>query len=313
MHTVSKLSEIPTVAELTVIINCGTKWVTTLALMAAALRVKTPILLIDCESRDGSRQHFERLARKQGLNFYWLEWPLRHHGVALDQLFREVQAETLMLLDSDLEILSEDVVVAMRQSLVAAKEAYASGFLHGPMWLGRDHEMHEFAGYYAERMWIPCVMFRVQDVKAALNCGSSFVARRTFHDFAGHPRLSRLFALRHKLPVLRKHLVWRPRRDPSTTMLHPASEFAPSFIEFDTGADVHMWQKQHGKKFVALPSPLWGLVRHYHGVTRARLANPLIHLILKIRKDRDVIFTRHQAVAAEIRHRLAEVYDLPSI
>jgi hypothetical protein len=34
---------------------------------------------------------------------------------------------------------------------------------------------------------------------------------------------------------------------------------------------------------------------------------------LKIRKDRDVIFTRHQAVAAEIRHRLAEVYDLPSI
>lgn len=313
MRVVGSLSELPPTEELAVIINCGTKWVTTLALAAATAHARAPILLIDCASRDGSREHFAALARRRGIAFDWLEWPLRVHGVALDQLFAEVRAQRVLLVDSDLEILTGDVIARMRAALAATPNAYGAGFLHAAEWMGPAHALHERAGFYAERMWIPCVMLRAADMRRAREAGCSFAARSTFHDFAGFPRLSRLAAQRYKLPILRKHALWRPRPHPDAA-LGAEGQYGPAFVAFDTGADVHAWQKSAGRHLATLPGELWGDLRHYHGVTRAAAAGRLVRATLRILQDRKgQIFTESQDVAGEVRHRLATIYGITDV
>ena len=313
MRVVGSVSELPPVGELAVIINCVTKWVTTLALAAAAAHARAPILLIDCASRDGSREHFATLARRYGIAFDWLAWPLRVHGVALDQLFAEVRARHVLLIDSDLEILTGDVIARMRAALASAANAYGAGFLHAAEWMGAAHALHERAGFYAERMWIPCVMLRTAAMRLARAAGCSFAARRTFHDFAGFPRLSRVTAQRYKLPLLRRRVLWRPRPHPDAT-LGAKGRSGPAFVEYDTGADVHAWQKSAGRCLAALPGELWGDVRHYHGVTRAATAGALVRAALRIRQGReDPVFTEPQDVDSEVRHRLATTYGITDV
>jgi hypothetical protein len=287
-------------------LNCGTRLVTTLALLSATKVARSPVLLINCESRDGSYEHFARLATKYRLDFYWLEWPLRPHGVALDQLFREVTADTVLLVDSDLEIADESVIVAMRDAVHSSADAYGSGFVHGPYWMGEDHGMHAHAGFYAERMWIPCVLLRTSDIKQALAEGQSFSARRTYHDFANHPLLSRLAAWRFKLPMIRRWPIHRPRM----SGMNSDSEEAPCFVEYDTGADLHNWFKSHGKSLAALPTDFWGGVKHFHGVTRATLASPLLKIALAIRRDKEHVFTQQNVIAAEIKERIRTLYGV---
>lgn len=59
-----------------IVVNCGTQWPTTLALASAVTHTDWPVFVIDCESMDGSRNHFARLAARYGLRCWWLEWPL---------------------------------------------------------------------------------------------------------------------------------------------------------------------------------------------------------------------------------------------
>src|SRR5215472_5401835 len=82
-----------------VIINAGTKHAATLALLSALRYAGMPVLLIDCESKDGSLEHFSRLMETH--EFDLLSAPLKSHGGTLDWLFDVVPAEKVLLIDSD--------------------------------------------------------------------------------------------------------------------------------------------------------------------------------------------------------------------
>jgi hypothetical protein len=101
---ITHLRELPPVPVQAVIINCGTRWVSTLELLSTLRHAGLPVLVIDCESADGSERHFQLLSRQAGIKFHWLAWPLRPHGMTLDRLFSEIAADTVLLVDSDVDI-----------------------------------------------------------------------------------------------------------------------------------------------------------------------------------------------------------------
>src|SRR5687768_15725113 len=101
---VHSLLDLPRVENRAIIINVGTKWVTTLALLSALRYARMPVLVIDCESKDGSAEHFKALM--QNHSFDLLSAPLKPHGHTLDWLFINIQSENVLLLDSDAEILN---------------------------------------------------------------------------------------------------------------------------------------------------------------------------------------------------------------
>ena len=300
MQTLNDLREVPALKQLAVIINCGTRLTTTLALVSLRATTDMPILLIDCESKDGSREHFSRLASQHGLDFYWLDWPLRKHGHALDALFAGIAAEQVLLVDSDVEIRSSEVIAMMQNALVADAQAYGAGFRHGPEWLGAEHGLPARVGYYAERMWIPLALLRADAIRDALAAGASFIQRRDFVEFPDYPRLSRWLALRFWLPAVRSI---RPRQ-------RVGAGRSPAFIEFDTGARIHAGLVARGHHLVALPDTAWQQVDHFHGVSRAdnrRLLRRLLKALgLRIASND----TPQGSVAVEVRRRLAEGYGL---
>src|SRR5690348_6414776 len=139
MKIVARLTDVPFTPMRAFIINCGTIWVTSLALASVLAHTDCPVLVIDCESKDASAAHFERLARACGLDFHWLSWPLRPHPAALDALFRSVPSDLVLLVDSDVELLSRRVFAGMTSQIAADTSAYGAGFLHGPAWMGQEH------------------------------------------------------------------------------------------------------------------------------------------------------------------------------
>ena len=160
MQVIDDLGNLPAQRQCAVIINCATRMTTTLALASLRAATDMPILLIDCASKDGSREHFSGLASRHGLDFFWLDWPLRKHGHALDALLAGIPAEEVLLVDSDVDIRSGEVIARMQAALTADAQAYAAGFRHGPQWLGAEHGLPDAVGHYAERMWIPLVLLR---------------------------------------------------------------------------------------------------------------------------------------------------------
>ncbi|MBL0162776.1 MAG: glycosyltransferase family 2 protein [Xanthomonadales bacterium] len=300
MKTLNDLGELPALKRLAVIINCGTRLTTTLAVASLRAATDMPILLIDCESKDGSREHFSRLASRYGWSFYWLDWPLRKHGHALDLLFSQITAEEVLLVDSDVEIRSGEVIAMMQDALAADPQAYAAGFRHGPDWLGAEHGLPGQVGYYAERMWIPLTLLRTEMVRKVLGAGASFIQRRDFVEFAHHPILSRWLAVRFWLPGLRS-IRWRQKID---------SAPAPAFIEFDTGARVHAALVARGHRLIGLPDPVWQQVHHFHGVSRAGNRWLLRRILHKLGVRMASNDTPEGSIGAEVRRRLIEVYAL---
>lgn len=275
MLVIARLHDLPPVKELAVIINCGTKWVSTLALASALRHAAMPVLMIDCESGDGSEAHFAGLARKHGFTFFWLSWPLRPHPDALDQLFAEIPAKFVLLVDSDVEIRTSAVIETMRAALAAHADAYGSGFLQRGEWLGPpQHLLPARTGYYAERMWIPLTLLRTSVVRDAFLAGSCFAARRPFFEIGGHPRISRLLGYRFRVPGLRYLRLPRSANGAASAV----DGVRPAFIDYDTGADLHHFLVAGGHSYCALPDTLWGDVHHYHGVTRARIGGTFRHL-----------------------------------
>jgi hypothetical protein len=96
-----------------------------------------PVLVIDCESKDGSFEHFK--AMMQSHSFDLLSAPLKPHGLTLDWLFASIQADNVLLIDSDAEILNgaileimedamKDFADAVKKAVLAAKSvAYSAG------------------------------------------------------------------------------------------------------------------------------------------------------------------------------------------
>ena len=300
IQVIDDLGDLPAQRQCAVIINCATRMTTTLALASLRAATDMPILLIDCASKDGSREHFSGLASRHGLDFFWLDWPLRKHGHALDALLAGIPAEEVLLVDSDVDIRSGEVIARMQAALAADAQAYAAGFRHGPQWLGAEHGLPDAVGHYAERMWIPLVLLRVAAVRQALAAGASFIQHRDFVEFPRHPRLSRALALRFWLPGLR---VIAPRR-------RPHDPRSPAFIEFDTGGHLHAELVARGHRLIGLADSLWQQVDHFHGVSRAGNRRLLRRLLRKLGLRVASNDSPEAGIAAEVRKRLAEVHGI---
>lgn len=304
MKQISSLRDIGIGSTTTILVNCGTKWPTTLALASAVAHTDWPVVVIDCESTDGSRGHFARLAACHGLRFGWLEWPLRSHAETLDAIFTSITAPAVLLMDSDAEIADRRVADAMQAALDADANAYGAGFLHGPAWLGAPHGLPPDVGYYAQRMWVPLVLLRTLAVRRALDQGVSFAQERIFTELPNAPRLSRWLACRFWLPGLR-----RMRSLP----LLPGDERrnrAPAFVEHDTGARMHAALQAQGHAFAAIDVRLWGDVRHLHGVTRAKLAARLRTAARRAGLLKADNATAEEAVLSQVKQRLAQQYAI---
>jgi hypothetical protein len=302
MREIGDLRDIGPIPAIAVIVNCSTKLVTTLALASVLRRTRLPVLVIDCESTDGSRGHFAALAPRLERDFLWLPMPLARHGVTLDAVFDAMPAREVLLVDSDLEILDGRVVEAMAAALASAPDAYGAGFLHRRAWLAAQHGVRDRIGRYAERMWIPLVLLRTQAVRRARAGGASFAQRRDFAEFPGHPLLSRWAGMRLWIPGLRDLLPPRHAAggDPA----------APAFVEHDTGALVHAELLAEGLRFAALDESLWGDVHHFHGVTRSGLARRIDRFARRWRVITGATGTAQDAVGAMVRERLRSEYGL---
>jgi glycosyltransferase involved in cell wall biosynthesis len=284
------ISDLQPAQEQAVIINVGTKLVSTLALMSALKHANMPILVIDCESTDGSVEHFTELM--QHYRFDLLSAPLQNHGLTLDWLFRHIPAQKVLLVDSDLEILDSAIIDLMRM-VAYAKRVFGSGFAHGGEWM----TMHKQPfGFYEQRPWIPLVMLDVALIREALDQQVSFLPRTVHNDFPPSPFISRMLIKRFRIPVLRNM-----RLGVLDIFRHDFHGIKPSFIQYDTGADMYQYLV-HTKhyKFIGFP---WRLneryATHFHGVTR----------LLLNRRDRNG--TKLEYITDVVARRLHENYDLP--
>jgi hypothetical protein len=305
---VKSLDSVPATSDVAVIINCGTKWATTLALASVLAHTDYPAIVINCESQDDSRRHFTRLASRYGFRFYWLEWPLRPHGRTIDAIFKSIAAETVLLVDSDAEIVDRLATDAMRAALTANHSAYGAGFLHGPAWLGAPQGLPDGVGYYAERMWVPLVLLRTLAIRHELGRGVSFAQERMFTELPNAPRLSRWLGYRFWVPGLRRVRSVAPfARMPDRAS---KAESIPAFVEFDTGARMHAALKAQGLAFASLDAALWPGVRHFHGITRARLPGRLHAAARRVGLARTDNAMAEGSAVSEIKHRLAQRYDI---
>ena len=290
LQEIPRLDALPPEASVAVIINCGTRVVSTLALASALRHAHRPVLLIDCESRDGSIPCFQAVAAEHGWEGFLLRWPLRPHGIALDQLFREIPARSVLLIDSDLEIRSDSIVNWMTAALAGDDRLYGAGFLNPSEELGPPrHLLPAGAGHFAERMWMPLTLLKVAPVRDIVECGESFLATREYREIAGWPGLSRLLFLRFRMPVLRRMPMAR----------------RPAFIDLDTGARVHRAALARGLRYAA--SDDWLAIRHFEGVTRAAVGGMLQEAAARL----GMVAPKREANAEdEARERLREAYGI---
>ncbi|MEI6737449.1 MAG: glycosyltransferase [Pseudomonadota bacterium] len=288
---VSRLGDLPPAPARAIIINCSTRVVTTLALMSALKYANMPVLLIDCQSTDGSWSWFEALAQQHPFDL--LRLPLKPHGKTLDRLFRESHDDALLLIDSDLEILQPDVIEAMRQAM-RDLATYGAGFLHvgGAIHANLQPMVNE--GRYMDRMWIPFCLLNVAKIRAVIAEGSTFMHSRDYLEFPWNKLVSRLLYARQHLPLF-KRLSLEVFAD-ARERIH-GERFL--FREYDTGARLHAAMLKQGGVFADLGDLLFSQsVRHYHGVTRATLV-----------KDQENA-TAPDSIAAEVATRLVSEYAI---
>lgn len=282
------LHDLDTVA---VIINVNTRLVATLALVSTLRHCQLPVLMIDCESDDGSLAFFRSLRCSR--DFYLLSRPLRAHGVALDEIFASTSCRRLLLVDSDIEIKHDALISKMLEAMDGTTH-WGAGFLHERGWLQPPAAIE---GWYVERMWIPLVLIDVAAARRALTAGHSFDHRKVPNDVAGWPLLSYLLSLRFVLSW------FRARRLRFLERFRGACDgVKPAFIYFDTGADVHRYLQESSSpesRFAALPlgySGSW--LTHLHGVTRKKL------------KWWDINATRESSVLEGVKSTLHTEYGI---
>lgn len=243
------------------VINVDTGPVTALALLSLVRYCPFQITLVDCSKRTSEQNYARELA--DHLQIACEHRPLKPHGQTLDELFRHTDAEGLLIMDSDAELLSDEVIVQMNAG-IRASDVFAAGFSSEDQALDAINLPNAI---YAARMWIPLCLFKVSPVCAALVQGASFLHREVYNELPGHPRLSKWLFLRHRLLPLKGF-----RLPFQHGFKKPSAASKPSFINFDTGALMYSHLHQQGYRFHQLD---WSLqqqsVAHYHGVTRNRL------------------------------------------
>ncbi len=262
---------LPPVSELAVIINVQTKYISSLALLSAIRHIHIPVLVMDCESQDGSFDWFSGLQRDH--SFYLIRAPRRPHGTALDWLFQNAQADSILLIDSDIEVLNKEMFEFMRARLQDDRP-YGAGYLQPGEWFkthyGTDQHAESGIGFYMTRPWIPFALLRVEPVREALVAGASFMHRLVLNDLPQVPAIGRLLWHRFRFPGLRQM-----RLGSLDYFRHEYEGRKPSYVFFDTGAQIHEVLTQRGFSFgdVGAAIPYWS-IRHLQGVTRDVLCGP---------------------------------------
>jgi len=307
MHRLATLDELPALPALAVIINCGTKWVTSLALASTQRHAGLPVLVVDCESTDGSSEHFARLAPALPAPFYWIDRPLRRHGVTLDALLAELKSPRVLLVDSDVEIRTATVVRAMQDALDHHPRAYGAGFLHPGQWMGAQHGVAPCVGFHAERMWIPLVMLRTAAIAEVLRSGASFAQRREYRGGPRNAALARAWGARHRLRALRRGRRSVAAGDASSNR---CAGVEPSFVEHDTGADMHRALLARGYELASLDVALWGDVAHFHGVSRTKLRHRILRALERTALLRPVTPSPEPDLIDAVKRRLAQDYGV---
>jgi hypothetical protein len=154
---ISTLAELPKLSTLGVIISIDTRIFTTLAVASAARHLPIPLLIVDGHSNDGS---FEILRDLDVPGERWLiRMERRVHGVFIDKLLRELSAERVLLIDSDIEVKTPAAFDAMMIDLSANRAndntIYAAGCSHGDHDMEKDGMPH---AWFCRRPWIPFVL-----------------------------------------------------------------------------------------------------------------------------------------------------------
>src|SRR5580698_316484 len=139
----------------TVIINLHTDLLATRAILSATLRSDDPVLLVNCAPTEESRRRFERLG--SSAKFDVIEAPAQEHGQVLDWLFNNLSDERLLLLDSEAELRSSELVPWMR-NMLGHQRCFGAGFTDGPFFVPEELQAPDREFLVVERPWMPCVM-----------------------------------------------------------------------------------------------------------------------------------------------------------
>ena len=185
------LSDIPYRKEQAIIINVGTRFVSTLSLLSAIKKADMPVLLVDCPLWSDDKFDFDyfKLLMKD-YDFDLISMPLKNHGETLDIIFKTLNADYVLLVDSDLEILNEKIVPLMRKH-VTKSNIFGSGFIHGSWWIKETEWEEPRSGLYQERIWIPFTFLNVKKIREALEVNISFNARLFYNLIPSNQFISR--------------------------------------------------------------------------------------------------------------------------
>ena len=192
-----------------------------------------------------------------------------HHGETLDWLFSQVPSKKVVLMDSDAELLSAEIVSFMFET-IDDTGVFGSGFRNPmcscPGWVPDQEE-----GLYVETFWTPFVMLKTSLVREAIRAGCSFRQKILYNEFGPSQFLSRNLLNLKNLGVLRNARIWERLHVFRRTYFGQK----PSWINFDTGAEIYHYLKyQRGYHFRAYPIEATSrCVSHYGGLTR-RLLDP---------------------------------------
>jgi hypothetical protein len=287
----TRIEDVPHANERAIIINCGTKVVSTLALVSTLRHVAMPVLVIDCESKDGSLEHFLGLMNR--FPFDILSAPLRGHGNTLDWLFSSINADKVLLVDSDVEILDAGIFQFMRE-YIDEPWTFGAGFINGPTWIDDVPGNALEGAYLQERLWIPLTFLKVKFIREALTAGVSFRARTIYNDLFFSPNLSyRLACLKSRFSMLKR--VHTPKFLRRTYYGH-----SPSVVYCDTGAEMlqHLKYKRE-LAFAGLPDRFHKrYVTHFGGLTRVVL------------DQMEIAEPKKTSVQDEVRRRLYKHYGI---
>ena len=290
---IQSISELQPVPYRAIIINVSTKEVSTLAVLSALRYSNCPILLIDLESTDGSLDHFEKLmASEPRLDI--CSASRAKHGYILDKIFRETKDQSILLIDSDLEIIDTTIVNRMIEA-IEPPDVFGTGAIHGPEWMGSAHKMPDNLCLYQERMWIPFTMLKVAPIKDALERGYSFINRWVPNELTSLPWLAKLLSLRFFLPVVKNIRAEFLR---GTRRTYPYGQ--PNLLCCDTGAELFCYLKyDRGSRFIDFGiDQITKMSHHYHGVTRRLL------------KKSDHNATAMNEIMDEVLRRLKDGYGI---
>ena len=286
MKIKTKISDFDYEKEYGVIINCGTRLSTTLAILSALRYLNMPLLVVDCKLPTANEDDldFDYLKKLQKTNdFMLISLPLRKHGETLDNIFTQLNTEYICLIDSDVEILNADAIKYMRLHSRQEK-VFGTGFTHGP----HNKPKGLRNGYYAERMYIPFTFLSVAYCKQAIKAGVSFNIVKVWNDFPCHTKSSQL---------IYKYLTKYKFFDSIINLFRKNYDgYKPSVILQDTGANVYKYLKNKGLYFIGFPRYAENLyIIHFDGITRNTL-------------NGDTLGTKLNSVEMVIKQRLMALY-----